>query len=135
MGQRFMRVHLIRLPRLMNMMYKPSEIAEEIGVTTETVYRSYLPGGCPFTRDKEGNIWINGLAFAAWVRSVHGKRKTVGLADGEAFCLVCHKAVPLEHPRRRFSGRYVEIYQGKCPECGTRINRAFAAGNGPKGAK
>jgi len=33
--------HIIKLSRLLNMLYKPSEIAEEIGVSVDTVYRSY----------------------------------------------------------------------------------------------
>ena len=127
MGQRFLRVHLIRLGRLLNMMYKPSEIAEEIGVTTETVYRSYLPGGAPFERDKAGNIWLHGTSFAAWVLSVNGKRKLGALEAGQAWCLRCRKAVPLVRPRMRFEGRYVKIFQGKCETCGAKINRAYAA--------
>jgi len=39
--------HIIKLGRLLNMLYKPSEIAEEIGVAQDTVYRSYLPAGAP----------------------------------------------------------------------------------------
>lgn len=127
MGQRFLRVQLIKLPRLMDMMYKPSEIAAEIDVTTETVYRSYLPGGCPFERDKAGNIWINGLSFAAWVREVTTKKEMNRLAEGQAFCLRCRKAVTLARPRERFRGRYVVIFQGKCEVCGAKINRAYAA--------
>jgi hypothetical protein len=132
-GQRFTRINLIRLPRLMNMMYKPSEIAEEIGVSTETVYRSYLPCGCPFTRDKNSAIWINGLEFADWARSVHQGRKVGEIGDNEAYCMRCRKAVPLESARRRYGNRYIEIYQGKCANCGAKINRAYAAGQGPKG--
>ena len=32
--------HIIKLGRLLDMMYKPAEIADEIGVTPDTVYRS-----------------------------------------------------------------------------------------------
>jgi hypothetical protein len=127
MGQRFLRVHLIKLSRLMDMMYKPSEIAEEIGVTTETIYRSYLPGGCPFERDKQEHIWIHGLSFAAWVRSVSGKKEMNRLDDGQAWCLRCRHAVGLVRARERFRGRYVAIYQGKCEACGAKVNRAYAA--------
>lgn len=127
MGQRFLRVHLIRLSRLMDMLYKPSEIADEIGVTTETVYRSYLTGGCPFERDKQENIWIHGTSFAAWVRSVVAKNELNRLADGQAWCLRCRRAVTMTRPRERFRGRYVVIYQGRCEACDAKINRAYAA--------
>lgn len=36
---------IVRLARFLDMMYRPSEVAEEIGVTQDTVYRSYLPAG------------------------------------------------------------------------------------------
>jgi hypothetical protein len=134
MGQRFLRVHLIKLSRLMDMLYKPSEIAAEIGVTVDTVYRSYLPGGCPFERDKKDDIWIHGLAFAAWVRSVKESRKGAGLEAGQAFCLACRRAVPMLRPRERFRGRYVVIFQGKCETCGKKVNRAYAASAMPEGA-
>ncbi len=125
--QQFTRIQISKLPRLMEMMYRPSEIAEEIGVTAETVTRNYLPNGCPFERDKNGNIWIHGLSFAAWVRSVQAQRKQGRLEDGQAWCLRCEKAVPLDKPKLRFKGRYVVIFQGKCDACGSKINRAYAA--------
>jgi hypothetical protein len=122
------RDNLIRLGRLMDMMYRPSEIAEEIGVTTEVIVRSYLPDGCPFDRDKKGNLWIHGLSFVAWIRAVNNSQRHLGtLAEGEAWCVKCQKAVPLERPRLRHEGRYTKIYQGKCNLCGSKINRAYAA--------
>jgi hypothetical protein len=127
MGQRFLRVHLIKLPRLLNMLYRPSEIAEEIGVTVDTVYRSYLPGGAPFDQDKAGNIWIHGLSFAEWVRSCVTRKEINRLADGQAWCFRCRKAVPMLRPKLKFRGRYVAIFQGKCEDCGAKINRAYAA--------
>jgi hypothetical protein len=127
MGQRFLRVHLIKLSRLMDMEYKPSEIAEEIGVTTETVYRSYLPGGCPFRRDQADAIWIHGLSFSEWVRAQTRKKIVQPLQDGQAWCMKCRRAVALVRPRERFRGRYVVIFQGKCETCEMRINRAYAA--------
>lgn len=121
------------------MMYRPSEIAAEIGTTTETVYRSYLPGGCPFERDKDNNIWIHGLSFRGWVESINAQRHLGSLQEGEAWCLTCRRAVALLRPKERFRGRYVAIYQGKCPECGRKVNRAYAASalpfQGAQGAK
>lgn len=128
MRHKIMREYIRCLPRLMDMMYKPSEIAEEIGVTTEVITRSYLPDGCPFERDKKGNLWIHGLSFAAWMRAVNDRQRHLGtLADGEAWCIKCQAAVPLVRPRMRHQGRYTKIYQGKCERCGSKINRAYAA--------
>lgn len=132
--QRFERKHLIKLARLLDMQYKPSEIAKEIGVTTETVYRSYLPGGCPFTRDKKNNdIWIHGTSFAAWVESVKERRHVGHLEDGEAWCFNCKSAVQMLKPKKRHEGRYTAIYQGRCAVCGAVVNRAYSASSaGPE---
>ena len=62
------REQLARVGHLLNMYYKPSEIAEEIGCHTDTVYRSFLPAGCPHERDERGHIWIIGTAFRDWAR-------------------------------------------------------------------
>lgn len=127
------RVELIKLPRLLNMLYRPGEIAEELGVTAETVTRSWLPAGAPFDRDKTGNIWIHGTTFAAWVTAVSGRGKDIRrLADGEGFCFKCAAAVLMIRPRQRHLGRYTSIWQGKCPTCGGKVNRAYTA-SGPGG--
>ena len=41
-----------RLVRLLNMLYKPSELAEEIGFTVRQIYRVYIPAGCPCIKDE-----------------------------------------------------------------------------------
>jgi hypothetical protein len=134
--QKVRRAQLIKLPRLLNMMYRPSEIATELDVTTETITRSYLPAGAPFEQDKGGNIWIHGLTFAAWVRSVTPRRgETSRLADGEGFCFKCSKAVMMMRPRKRSAGRYTAIWQGKCPICGGKVNRAYAASDDVTGTE
>ncbi len=40
-----------RLKRLLDMMYSPKELSEEIGVNKEQIYRVYVPLGCPHERD------------------------------------------------------------------------------------
>lgn len=120
--------HIVKLGRLMNMMYKPSEIAEEIGVTNDTVYRSYLPAGLPHTRDAQGRIWIHGLAFVAWARETISKRKKKrhGLPDGSAWCLKCGRAVEMLNPKLKEVNRYLQLLQATCPNCGKTIHRAQA---------
>ena len=120
--------HIIKLGRLLDMLYKPSEIAEEIGVTTDTVYRSYLPAGLPYTRDAKRNIWIHGPAFVSWARETISKKKSkrTALPDGQAWCLVCKGPVALIDPKIKTVNRYLELLQAKCPTCGKTINRARA---------
>ena len=123
------RAQIIKLSRLLDMFYRPSEIAEEIGVNVDTVYRSYLPAGAPHVRDKEGNIWIHGPAFRAWMldQNEKGKEKMHPLDEGEAWCVHCNEVVKILNPRvRRFNGSG-ELIQGACDKCGGKVNRARKA--------
>jgi len=72
---RFTRENIINLNLLDDAFYGPAEIAEAIGVTADTVYRSYLPAGAPHLRDKSGSIRIHGPSFKSWVFSQAEKNK------------------------------------------------------------
>ena len=128
--------HIIKLGRLLDMLYKPSEIADEIGVSQDTVYRSYLPAGLPHTRDEQDNVWIHGPAFIGWARETISKRKARRrpLPDDQAWCLACKGPVPLINPKIKSVNRYLEMLQAVCPQCGTTINRARACKVGEGGA-
>lgn len=121
---------IIRLSRILNMMYKPSEIAEEIEVTPDTIYRSYLPAGLPHVRDEQGNIWIHGPAFVSWAKETVCKKSSqrTGLPDGHAWCMKCNQAVMMEKPTVKAINRYIEILQARCPSCRRTVNRARARG-------
>jgi hypothetical protein len=118
--------HIIKLGRLLDMLYRPAEIAGEIGVNVDTIYRSYMPAGLPYSRDGRGNIWIHGPSFVDWAKQTVVKRqaKRFGLPDGQAWCLKCHRPVPLISPTLKTINRYLELQQAKCPTCGSIINRA-----------
>lgn len=120
--------HIVKLGRILDMLYKPGEIAEEIGVAQDTVYRSYLPAGLPHTRDAQGNIWIHGPAFVAWAKETitQKKSKRMGLPEGHAWCLKCNGAVELRSPKIKIINRYLELMQAPCPNCGHTVNRARA---------
>jgi hypothetical protein len=120
--------HIVKLGRLLDMLYKPSELAEEIGVIADTIYRSYLPAGLPHTRDAQGNIWIHGPAFIAWARETISKKKSkrAGLPADHAWCMKCNQAVPLINPKTKAVNRYLEMLQAPCPTCGKTVNRARA---------
>lgn len=124
--------HIVKLGRLLNMMYKPSEIAEEIGVAQDTVYRSYLPAGLPHHRDARGNIWIHGPAFVSWARETISKKQSqrAGLPEGQAWCMKCNRAVQLHHPTIKTINRYIELLQAPCPDCNRTVNRARARQRG-----
>jgi hypothetical protein len=120
--------HIIKLDRLLDMLYRPSEIAAEIGVNVDTIYRGYMPAGLPYSRDGRGNIWIHGLAFVDWARQTIVKRQTkrFGLPAGQAWCLKCKGPVPLVSPTLKPINRYLELQQAVCPVCGATVNRARA---------
>jgi hypothetical protein len=117
---------IVRLGRLLDMMYKPAELAAEIDVTDDTIRRSYLPAGLPCTRDTKGNIWIHGLTFAAWARQMVALRKSkrAGLPDGHAWCMKCNRSVLITDPKVIYANRGLEILQSSCPDCRTLVNRA-----------
>jgi len=120
-------IQIIRLKRILDMLYKPSELADEIGVNVDTIYRSYIPAGLPCIHSQQ-EIWIHGPTFVAWAEETITKRrrKRAGLPDGHAWCMKCNRAVPLTKPRMIYSNQYIRILQALCPTCQTRINRAEA---------
>jgi len=123
---RLMRSNIIRLSRLLNMFYKPSEIAELLGLTTETIYRAYLPAGAPFKKDGNGNIQIHGLEFSSWAKNVYQDRKKGPMGDNQAWCCRCNRATEIIRPLPVKVGRFITMLQGKCSVCGTKVNRAVS---------
>lgn len=126
---RLARAQIIRLSRLLNMKYKPSEIASLLEVSVDTVRRSYLAAGCPHERDSSGRVWIVGTSFKLWAENVLNKRKRKSLnpmAKDEAWCFRCNKRVKINKPKKITVNRYLEILQSICPNCSTKVNRAQA---------
>jgi hypothetical protein len=108
-----------RLAKLLNMMYRPSELASEIGFNVRQVYRVYIPLGLPHERDERNHIWIHGVTFREWVKDVYKKRK---LNNDQAFCLTCKRAVKMKDKIRIEKGRLV-YYLCDCPHCGRKLAR------------
>ncbi|MAT45375.1 MAG: hypothetical protein CL609_23850 [Anaerolineaceae bacterium] len=125
------REQIIKLQRLLDMMYKPSEIADEIGVNVYTIWRSYLPAGAPHDRDKSGNIWIHGPSFREWALTQAGlrKRKKHELQPDEAWCMKCNKPVKINNGKERPINKHTGLLQGKCALCGAKVNRLTANGS------
>jgi hypothetical protein len=113
-----------RLARLLDMLYAPSELADEIGFTQRQVYRAYIPLGCPHQRDKRGYLWINGKQFREWFLE---KYKKIPLGLNQAFCLTCKKAVPMKNKVRKQEGR-LYYYSCSCPVCGRHLVRIITRG-------
>lgn len=108
---------LRKLSSLLNMLYSPSELANQIGFTRRQVYRAYIPLGCPHERDETNHIWINGVAFRKWYEKTY---KKVKLEDNEAYCVSCKNVVDIQIFEEKQSGRY-RYQQFFCPNCGGTI--------------
>jgi hypothetical protein len=110
-----------RLRKLLNMMYRPSELAEEIGFDVRQVYRVYIPNSCPHERDQRRHIWINGKEFRAWIESTYKKRK---LKPDQGYCRTCDKGVKLTNLELKTTKNGDTDYLiGNCPYCGRRVPR------------
>jgi hypothetical protein len=109
----------VRLIRLLDMLYKPSELASVVGFNRRQVYRVYVPFGCPHERDQGRHLWINGKLFREWYEIAYPRSI---LSEDEAFCLTCRKAVRLHEAVRQRRGRLV-YWVSTCPTCGRRLAR------------
>jgi len=108
---------------LLDMMYTPRELAQEIGVSKQQIYRVYIPLGCPHERDRIDRILINGTAFRDWVIDLY-KRKQ--LKSNESYCVSCKQVVEIVDPEIVSKGG--AIYKlAKCPVCGSRVARIVSA--------
>ena len=129
---RISRATARRLLKLLHMRYKPTEIAAEMGVTADTVYRAYLPAGAPYERDSKNNVWIIGDVFARWAMdyTVTNNRKPPKaiLRADQVYCLKCNQIVVIHNPRKgQVNGRGVTNLSGRCPVCDTKVHRFVRA--------
>ena len=107
-----------RLQYLLDMLYTPSELAEELGITVRQFYRVYITLGCPCVRDR-GRVYIHGLSFAEWYFSTY---PSLSMGANEGYCLTCKKPVTMSDPVLKKSGG-LSYYVFKCPKCKRKISR------------
>ena len=124
----FKHRNIIRLSRLLNMKYTPAEIASAIGVSVDTVYRSYIPAGCPAERDEHGYIWIVGTEFRKWVQTKLAQKKRLSKnpecsKPGRAWCFRCSKCVTILDGLTKRVNHHLEMLQGFCEYCGGKVTR------------
>jgi len=118
MRGRLSGVQRMRLGKLLDMLYKPSELAEEIGFSYRQVSRVYILLGCPFVQ-QNGFIFINGRAFADWYEMTYPRQT---LKSDEVFCLTCRKAVKIISYDTKKVGR-LSYLVCSCSVCGRKISR------------
>lgn len=108
----------LRLQNLLDMLYTPSELAEELEIKKRQFYRVYIPLGCPVVR-QGARIFIHGLTFAEWYFSTYPK---ISMQAHEGYCLTCKKPVPMSDRVLKQIGRLF-YYVFNCPTCGRKISR------------
>ncbi|MCB9112305.1 MAG: hypothetical protein H6634_13760 [Anaerolineales bacterium] len=109
--------------RLFDMMYSPKELADEIGISTDVIYRGYLPLGCPHERNNKNYVSINGRAFLNWYEKTYAK---LTLADDETFCKTCKKAVKIIDPEQKQKQDLVYLLS-VCPVCGRKLTKIISS--------
>jgi hypothetical protein len=114
------------LKGLLNMMYSPSELAEELGIDKNQVYRVYIKADCPHERDDFKHIWINGKAFKEWYLGVYKKTE---IGQDETFCKTCRRSVKLYKPEQRIKGR-VTYLLSHCPNCDRLLTKIVTSSRG-----
>jgi Zn finger protein HypA/HybF involved in hydrogenase expression len=108
-----------RVKRLLNMLYTPKELAEEIGISKQQIYRVYIAYGCPHCKDRRGRIWVNGEEFKAWIEETYKKHK---LKPNQAYCVSCKQIVDIVEPEKVKKDNLI-FYLSVCPLCSKRVAR------------
>jgi hypothetical protein len=115
-----------RLKRLLDMLYSPKELAEEVGFDKEQVYRVYVPLGCPHERDSRNHLLINGATFIEWYQQQY---KKTHLSEGESFCKSCKKAVAIVDGKQQVKDKLTYILS-LCPYCGRKLTKIIDCSRG-----
>jgi len=122
-GKLLPREAKMRAVGLLDMLYMPSEFADELGIEQHAVYHKLIPAGLPHSKDDMGHVWIHGQTAAQWIRS-NGKAQKTPLAENEVYCLRCRAAVPLVNPKRvKDKTRNLVLLKSTCPVCGATVNK------------
>jgi hypothetical protein len=122
---RLNREQKLRLQALLEMEYTPQQLADAIGCCRDTVYRGFVPAGCPHRRNKRGHIFINGAELSQWYED--NQPPKIKMAPDEAWCFGCNRPVKMQPPFEiKPSNRCLELVSCQCPHCGTTVNRARA---------
>lgn len=125
------RALMRRSLRLLDMEYKPSEIAEELATYSQHILK-LVAAGAPARKDTKGRYWIHGASFARWLADAAPKtdrdlKARPSMADNEAYCLRCRTITPYSEHRRTGNVSY-----GTCPQ-GHSVSRFMTSKKKPTG--
>lgn len=81
--------------------------------------KRWAAAGMPHACEADGQMWIEGRQFAAWVRRSVAQRRRA-LAEHEGFCMKCRSVVAPEAWEPARHGK-MSLRRGACPACGERV--------------
>ncbi len=118
---------------LLNMLYKPSELSEEVGLAKETIIRYADKFGLPSTKDNSGHIWVNGKAFRIWASEISEELKVKELTrtENDFHCVRCGFVTVTSferHPVNNPIGK-TERHSANCPKCNNKMSKFARAKN------
>ncbi len=131
---RLSQSQVARLKGLLDVLYKPGEIAKQLGLEVRTIYRSHIPAGAPVQRDESGRMWIPGVAYRDWAKATLQQRKAGGQHAGslkEGYCMRCNRMVEMVDAHRRRDEDQIGkagLISGRCPVCRGKVNRFVKVG-------
>ena len=121
--------------KLLDMDYKLSELANELGVTPHYIRIDLIQKrGFPCWHDDTRHIWFNGLEVRKWIEENNqpkNRRKTAEnpMKENEFFCVKCRERVEC-NSYAIIEDRGTVYKKAYCPVCGTRMTKYL-----PKGGK
>jgi len=109
------RALMRRSLRLLDMEYKPAEIAEELSTNPQHILR-LVAVGAPARKDAKGRYWIHGVSFARWMTEATPKndrdlKARPTMAENECYCVTCHAITTYTAHRKKG-----HVIYGKCPK-------------------
>jgi hypothetical protein len=113
-----------KLRKLLDMWYRPSELAEEMSMHVNTIYR-LVEQGCPHKRQGR-HVFIRGTVFRDWVIGNRDTSKT-HLAEDEALCMHCRVPRKFTVVKVTRMSRKREQVEGRCAVCSGTVYRFRAA--------
>lgn len=132
MGQRKESAVLLgiynRRQKLLDMMYTPAEIAEELNISKEYVYHHLMnTAEIHYTKDETGHVWINGMDIYRWIEQVFSERRkkrknVIPLMENEFYCMRC-KARKITNDYKIIDDSWQRAKTAFCPDCGARMRK------------
>ena len=115
----------LRAKGLLDMMYLPEELAEDIGVNVSHVLCVLIPAGLPHTIGADNEIWLHGPGVARWLKE-QKPAECKRLRDDEAYCLRCRKVIAFGESITVRHGA-TSLRKSKCPHCRGGVQRGVKA--------